>query len=76
MKRRKDVEREEKTSSNTKISATFKVGAIALAFLVIGYQAALFIHSAAVTRLVSHRDAPDTVFVVDEALARIGKTFR
>jgi DNA uptake protein ComE-like DNA-binding protein len=70
MKRRKDVGKEEKTSSQSRISATFKVGAVALAFLVIGYQAALFIRSAAVTRLVSNRDAPDTVFVVDEALAR------
>ena len=62
--------KEEKTSSQSRIPATFKVGAVALAFLVIGYQAALFIRSAAVTRLVSNRDAPDTVFVVDEALAR------
>lgn len=56
--------------SNHRLSASFKAGAIALAFLIIGYQVALFVHSAAVTRLVSHRDAPDTVFVVDEALAR------
>lgn len=56
--------------SNHRLSASFKTGAIALAFLIIGYQVALFVHSAAVTRLVSHRDAPDTVFVVDEALAR------
>ena len=62
--------REERTSTRSRISSTFKVGAIALAFLVIGYQAALFIRSAAVTRLVSHRDAPDTVFVIDEGLAR------
>lgn len=70
MKRSKIVGKEEKASSHSRISATFKVGAIALAFLVIGYQSALFIRSAAVTRLVSHRDAPDTVFVVDEGLAR------
>ena len=56
--------------SNHRLSASFKAGAIALAFLIIGYQVALFVHSAAVTRLISHRDAPDTVFVVDEALAR------
>ena len=70
MKRRKDVEREENASTHNRVSATFKVGAIALAFLVIGYQAALFIRSASVARLVSHRDAPDTVFVMDEGLAR------
>ena len=70
MKRRKDVEKEGSVPPRNKVSATFKVGAIALAFLVIGYQAALFIRSASVTRLVSHRDAPDTVFVVSEDLAR------
>ena len=64
------MEREENASTHNRVSATFKVGAIALAFLVIGYQAALFIRSASVTRLVSHRDAPDTVFVMDEGLAR------
>jgi DNA uptake protein ComE-like DNA-binding protein len=70
MKRRADVGKEEKTSSHSRITASFKAGAIALAFLVIGYQSALFIRSAAVARLVSHRDAPDTVFVIDESLAR------
>ena len=52
------------------MSASFKVGAIALAFLIIGYQAALFIRRAAVLRIASLREAPDTVFVVDEDLAR------
>ena len=61
---------DQETSSHNRISASFKVGAIALAFLIIGYQTALFVRSAAVARLASHRDAPDTVFVVDEALAR------
>ena len=66
MKRRADVGKEEKTSSHSRITASFKAGAIALAFLVIGYQSALFIRSAAVARLVSHRDVPDTVFVIDD----------
>ena len=70
MKRRENVGKEEKTSSHSRITASFKAGAIALAFLIIGYQSALFIRSAAVARLVSHRDAPDTVFVIDESLAR------
>lgn len=52
-----------------KATAAFKLGAVSLAFLVIGYQVALFVHSAAVTRIISNRDAPDTVFVVDKALA-------
>ena len=70
MKRRENVGKEEKTSSHSRITTSFKAGAIALAFLIIGYQSALFIRSAAVARLVSHRDAPDTVFVIDESLAR------
>lgn len=41
-----------------------------MAFLIIGYQAALFMHSAAVTHIASNRDRPDTVFVLDEGLAR------
>ena len=45
------------------------MGAIALVFLVIGYQVALFVHKAAVSRVVAHRDRPDTVYVVDRALA-------
>lgn len=44
-------------------SAAFKVGAISLAFLILGYQAALFIHRAAVLRIESVRDRPDTVFI-------------
>ena len=49
--------------------SVFKVGAIALAFLIIGYQSSLFIHRAATLRIESLRDRPDTVYVVDEALA-------
>ncbi len=48
-------------------SAAFKVGAIALAFLIIGYQAALFVGRAARLRLEAHRDRPDTVFVYSSA---------
>ena len=44
-------------------SASFKVGAIALAFLVIGYQAALFTTRAARLRLEANRDHPDTVYI-------------
>jgi len=47
-----------------RITATFKVGAIALAFLIIGYEAALFVHRASVLRIQERRDHPDTVFVV------------
>lgn len=64
------MEGKDRKTSDKSISASFKVGAIALAFLIIGYQAALFIHSAAVTHIASNRDRPDTVFVLDEGLAR------
>ena len=70
MKRRENAAREEKTSSRNRISASFKVGAVALAFLTIGFQSALFIRRAAVLRIASHRDAPDTVYVVDDDVAR------
>ncbi|MBR1927360.1 MAG: helix-hairpin-helix domain-containing protein [Bacteroidales bacterium] len=44
-------------------SATFVVGSVALLFLIVGYQAALFITKASVARIVSNHDRPDTVFV-------------
>lgn len=50
------------------LSASFKVGAIALAFLIVGYQSSLFIHKAAMLQIAANRDHPDTVFVADEAL--------
>ena len=59
----------ENSSKDRAPSSVFKVGAIALAFLIIGYQSALFVHRAASLRIASLRDHPDTVFVVDEALA-------
>ena len=61
------MENQKKTEAEA--SSVFKVGAIALAFLIVGYQAALFVNRAAQTRIVANRDKPDTVFVVDEALA-------
>lgn len=50
-------------------SASVTTGAVALVFLIIGFQTALFIHRAAVTSIVDNRDHPDTVYVVDRALA-------
>lgn len=46
-------------------STSFTVGAIALIFLAIGYQTALFIHKAAVATVVANHDRPDTVYVFD-----------
>ena len=44
-------------------SASFVTGAIALVFLIIGYEVAVFVHKAAVTRIEAGRDHPDTVYV-------------
>ena len=54
---------ENKKKRKGPLSASFITGAIALVFLIIGYQVALFVHKAAVTRLVANRDEPDTVYV-------------
>ena len=48
-----------------KPSGVFKTGAIALAFLIVGYQVALFVQRAATVRIVANRDRPDTVYVVE-----------
>ena len=39
------------------------MGVVALVFLVIGYQVALFLHRAAVLKIEANRDVPDTVYV-------------
>ena len=57
-------------------SASFVVGAVALLFLIVGYQAALFIHKASVARIIANHDEPDTVFVYasDNASQAVGVT--
>ena len=47
------------------LKSSFTTGAIALVFLIIGFETALFMHKAAVTRLVADRDHPDTVYIVE-----------
>ena len=47
------------------LSSSFVTGAIALVFLIIGYQLALFIHKASLTRIAANRDRPDTVYVYE-----------
>ena len=37
-------------------SSSFVAGSVALLFLIIGYQAALFIHKASVARIVANHD--------------------
>ena len=41
------------------------MGAVALAFLVTGYQTALFVHRAATISIVAGQDRPDTVYVIE-----------
>ena len=53
------------------MKASFKTGAIALAFLVLGFELALFVHRAAVERVVANRDRPDTVYVVQGSVGRV-----
>lgn len=48
-------------------AASFKVGAVSLAFLIIGYQAALFMHRAGVLHAESVAARPDTVIVYRNA---------
>lgn len=45
------------------VSQSFVMGVIALVFLILGYQTALFLHHAAVTKIASNRDEPDTVYI-------------
>ena len=57
---------EEGKKKRSGLNASFVTGAIALGFLIIGYEVALFVHKAAVTRIAANRDAPDTVYVYAE----------
>ena len=54
---------------SSKPTASFLTGAIALIFMAIGYQTALLVHRAATLRIVAGKDAPDTVYVIDPAVA-------
>ena len=45
------------------LSESFIIGVIAIVFLVVGYQTALFIHQASVMKIAANRDKPDTVYV-------------
>ena len=61
MKSKKD------SSDSAGSSQSFKTGAIALAFLIIGYQAALFIHRASALRIQEAYSTPDTVIIYRSA---------
>lgn len=53
----------------SRLPESFVTGVIAVVFLIIGYQTALFVHNAAVTRIAAGRDEPDTVYVYQEAVS-------
>ncbi len=63
---------DKKTEKKSGLSESFIMGVIAIVFLLVGYQTALFIHNAAVTKIVADRDCPDTVFVYPQTT----ETFR
>ena len=46
-------------------SESFVLGVVALVFLIIGYQTAMFIYRASVMKIVANRDEPDTVYVYE-----------
>lgn len=57
------MKRSGENENKSGLSESFVIGVIAIVFLVVGYQTALFIHRAAVTKIVAGRDHPDTVYV-------------
>lgn len=61
------MEKHKADKERGRISASFATGAIALAFLIVGYQSAIFIHRAAVTAIVSQSEHPDTVYIVESS---------
>ena len=50
-------------NKNSKLSESFVTGVIALVFLIVSYQTALFVYRASVMKIVSNRDEPDTVYI-------------
>lgn len=58
------MEREKQTpQKNNRIPTSLRFGVICIAFMITGYQLALFIHRAAVLEIEAGRDRPDTVFI-------------
>ena len=51
----------------------YLTGIIAVVFMIIGYQTALFVHHAAVMKLTANRDEPDTVYIYQYP-AKLSKT--
>ena len=48
------------------LSESFIIGVIAMVFLIVGYQTALFIHHSAVVKIAASQDDPDTVYIYQQ----------
>lgn len=57
----------------SRLSESFVTGIIAVVFLIVGYQTALFVHNAAVMKIVADRDEPDTVYVYEQLQTTVRK---
>jgi len=60
---------EENDSRKNVFSRSRVVGIVAFVFLLVGYETALFVHKAATLSIINRQEKPDTVYVVDSALA-------
>lgn len=57
-------------------SESFVMGVVAVVFLLLGYQTALFIQNAAVTKIAADRDHPDTVYICRTSQQESGESRR
>ena len=51
---------------HSKTSESFITGVIAIVFLIVGYQTAMFVYRASVMKIISNRDHPDTVYIYQQ----------
>lgn len=65
-----------KRSESKRPSESFILGVIALVFLIIGYQTAMFVYKASLTKIAANRDHPDTVFVYQKTPSESGLRMR
>ena len=60
----------------SKLSESFITGAIAMIFLIVGYQTAMFVYRASIMKIVSNRDHPDTVYIYQQADSGVPSALR
>lgn len=58
------MEKKTSTSKGRKTTAAFRTGVIAVCFLLIGYETALFVFRAARLSIAETMDSPDTVYII------------